>query len=124
MWIQVNKETKRIEAFVERCNGFPIAKNKCDLIEVDHVPKEWPYYKYIDNEFKLDEEYMLSTKENELLRDIRVQRELECFSYINRGVLWYETLTIEQKNELKIWYQNWLDAPQTREIPSKPTWLI
>lgn len=57
------------------------------------------------------------------LSAIRAQRETECFSVINRGTLWYEKLTAEQKNELSVWYQNWLDAPQTGIIPAKPEWL-
>lgn len=60
---------------------------------------------------------------NANLSVIRAQRETECFSVINRGTLWYEKLTAEQKNELSVWYQNWLDAPQTGIIPAKPEWL-
>ena len=56
----------------------------------------------------------------ELLRKLR---EKECFSYINRGSFWYETLTDEQKKELKIWYQGWLDITETQVEPVKPTWL-
>ena len=54
---------------------------------------------------------------------IRYRRENECFPIINRGSLWYDTLTDEQKAELSVWYHAWLDAPQTMVIPTKPTWL-
>lgn len=57
------------------------------------------------------------------LIELRHQREEECFSVINRGALWYDRLTEEQKQELSAWYQAWLDAPQTNVVPAKPAWL-
>lgn len=57
------------------------------------------------------------------LIELRNQREEECFSVINRGALWYDRLTEEQKKELSAWYQAWLDAPQTNVVPTKPAWL-
>lgn len=57
------------------------------------------------------------------LEGIRQRRENECFSIINRGGLWYDKLTTEQKNELSAWYEAWLDAPQTKVIPAKLEWL-
>lgn len=54
---------------------------------------------------------------------IRERREKECFKFINRGSLWYDTLTAEQKAELAVWYRAWLDAPQTLVVPAKPSWL-
>lgn len=55
--------------------------------------------------------------------DIRVQRSEECFPIINRGALWYDKLADEQKEELSSWYEEWLNAPETGIIPSKPTWI-
>lgn len=54
---------------------------------------------------------------------IRERRANVCFPVINRGKLWYDSLTREQLNELKIWYKAWLDAPETLSIPASPTWL-
>ena len=54
---------------------------------------------------------------------IRQRREKECFTIINRGVLWYNCLTIEQKAELNGWYHNWLNATETGVIPPRPSWL-
>lgn len=54
---------------------------------------------------------------------IRLRREKECFSYINRGKLWYDRLTLKQFEELEDWYQAWLDAPKTLCIPGRPVWL-
>ena len=69
----------------------------------------------------------------QILDTLRARREEECFSIINRGVLWYNTLTTEQQQELNTWYQAWLNVPQVyletkptdieTIIPTKPTWL-
>lgn len=77
------------------------------------------------------------TKE-EVLDLLRTRREEECFPIINRGVLWYNLLTDEQRLELDKWYKEWLDITDTYRntykrnsefdietiIPSKPSWLI
>ena len=77
------------------------------------------------------------TKE-EVLDFLRTRREEECFPIINRGVLWYNLLTDEQRLELGKWYKEWLDITDTYRntykrnsefdietiIPSKPSWLI
>lgn len=55
---------------------------------------------------------------------LRIKREEECFPYINRGTLWYERLTAEQRAELNDWYEAWLDVTETKVIPEKPEWLI
>ena len=66
---------------------------------------------------------IVETEEDKLnsLRDIR---QVECFSIINRGQLWYDNLTYAQKQELKVWYNAWLDVTETRVIPTKPKWLV
>ena len=53
----------------------------------------------------------------------RRRREQECFSVINRGWLWYEDLTADQKSELRTWYKAWLDGTPTQTVPEKPAWL-
>lgn len=57
------------------------------------------------------------------LNKLREQREYECFSIINRGELWYARLTEQQKQELDVWYQAWLDVTDTKIIPTKPSWI-
>lgn len=54
---------------------------------------------------------------------IRARRESECFSIINRGKLWYESLTQEQTIELRSWYYAWLNAPETGIVPPRPKWI-
>lgn len=63
--------------------------------------------------------YDRKTLENTL----RVRRELECFPIVNRGKLWYDLLTNDQLEELRTWYNKWLDATRTLIAPIKPIWL-
>ena len=62
-------------------------------------------------------------KRKALCDDLRKRRETECFSYINRGQLWYDRLSDEQKSELQIWYADWLKVTDTLTAPEKPSWL-
>lgn len=67
----------------------------------------------------------------ELLSLLRLRREMECFSIVNRGQVWYDNLTQIQKEEIKLWYRNWLDVTDNycdginidTIIPNKPIWL-
>ena len=71
-------------------------------------------------------EYLLRKNKYESdlnLNNIRARREMECFSIINRGELWYNKLSEEQKTELLTWYEAWLDAPQTGIVPEKLEWI-
>lgn len=61
--------------------------------------------------------------DQELIEELRQQREEECFSIINRGALWYNTLTEEQLTELQTWYKAWLDVTETKIVPKKPIWI-
>ena len=54
---------------------------------------------------------------------LRVERDAECFSVINRGWLWYDTLTEKQTKELRKWYKDWLDVTETKKKPDRPSWL-
>lgn len=65
------------------------------------------------------EEELLENRKNE----IRKKREEECFPIINRGTLWYNKLTDEQKIELSNWYDAWLNAPETLKIPEILSWI-
>lgn len=62
--------------------------------------------------------------ENIILNELRDRRDCECFQIINRGQFWYDTLSDTQKEELRNWYQEWLDVTETKIIPEKPEWLI
>lgn len=55
--------------------------------------------------------------------NLRSLRERDCFPIINRGQLWYQTLTKDQLTELNKWYKDWLDVTKTLVVPTKPSWL-
>jgi hypothetical protein len=55
--------------------------------------------------------------------ELRDRRKLECYPIVNRGQVWYDTLTSEQRRELSSWYTAWLDVTETLEVPEKPFWL-
>lgn len=79
------------------------------------------FYEYMQtDEYKAKAAAFADQVEIETLRQ---RREAECFSVINRGALWFNRLTEEQKAELDIWYQEWLDVTETRTVPDKPSWL-
>lgn len=55
---------------------------------------------------------------------IRERRQIECFNFVdNRSQLWWNHLSNEQKEELNKWYEAWLNAPETKVIPEKPSWI-
>lgn len=64
-----------------------------------------------------------TNNEKNRLQYLRDVRDVECFSIINRGGLWYKGLTEIQLQELEIWYNNWLDITETKTIPTKPDWI-
>lgn len=55
-----------------------------------------------------------------ILRRLRTNR---VFPIINRSNMWFNSLTQQQKNELQIWYQAWLDVTDTLVVPDRPAWL-
>lgn len=55
--------------------------------------------------------------------EFRRRREIECFAVVNRGQLWYETISLQQIIELRAWYKAWLNVTQTMVVPEKPAWL-
>ena len=81
------------------------------------------YYLSDGNVLVKNEDKQKEIEENRELNNLRTQREKACFSYINRGELWYSKLTTKQKDELNVWYQAWLDVTSTKVIPETPEWL-
>lgn len=61
--------------------------------------------------------------EEQIKANIRANREEKCFPIINRGQLWYDTLTEAQHNELAVWYRAWLDATETMVEPNDLDWV-
>ena len=87
------------------------------------VTDENGYYNYCIVDGKLTERDKTQDIANAYLADLRRRRERECFSVINRGQLWYSTLTPEQMAELDDWYNSWLNVTKTRTIPTPLPWL-
>ena len=110
MWIHVNKKTRRIEGYTEFSLEDPLPNKGCELIEIREIPENWQYCRYENHQIILDKEYQLEKENEEKLM-------------VNRGKLWYDSLSNEQSIELQNWYQNWLDAPETMIIPTMPAWI-
>ena len=81
------------------------------------------YYLSKDNILVKSDDRQKEIEEQTELAHLRSQREKDCFPYINRGYLWYNSLSEKQKTELDSWYQAWLDVTETKVAPEKPEWL-
>jgi hypothetical protein len=81
------------------------------------------YYLSKSNTLVKSDDKQKEIEDQRELSVLRSQREKVCFSYINRGELWYSKLTLEQKEELDTWYQAWLDVTDTKVVPETPDWL-
>jgi hypothetical protein len=57
------------------------------------------------------------------INELKDKREIECFSVINRGILWYNKLDSEKIEQLEKWYNDWLNITETLIVPTKPDWL-
>lgn len=102
--------------------SFPITD---DMIEVDEetlkrigTDKKFDIEKQTVVDF--DNSFLIEQAE---LNELRKRREEECFAVVNRGKLWYNTLTIEQEYELQEWYFAWLNVTETKLIPERPAWV-
>lgn len=86
-----------------------------DMVDIDYL---------VLNEIGLTKQYVNGQIVDYVNLDLlRARRENECFSVVNRGKLWYESLTEVQIIELRHWYNAWLDVTETKVIPTKPNWL-
>ena len=80
-------------------------------------------YKYENGNLLYDANKHSVVEHERYLTELREMREKECFPIINRGMLWYNTLTEDQVTELGQWYQAWLDVTDTLVIPVMPEWI-
>ena len=92
--------------------------------DIDIFADEFRAYKYDNGQLILDPIKLDELNNERLMDDLRHKRERNCFTYVNRGELWYSRLSEIQKEELSVWYQAWLDVTTTKIIPNKPDWLI
>ena len=121
MFIQIEKNPDGSHAFQV---GGSLEKGWAVIPEYIEIPDTFPY---VNIEVDGDMVVSMTAGEEIILEltvgDLRYMRETQCFPIINRGALWYDRLTAEQKEELNIWYQAWLDVTETKIIPDKPIWL-
>ena len=92
--------------------------------DIDTFADEFRAYKYDNGQLTLDSIKLDELNNERLMDDLRHKREINCFTYVNRGELWYSRLSEIQKEELSVWYQAWLDVTTTKISPDKPDWLI
>lgn len=120
--IQEVKEQGHYEVIKEYENNGKDVKWVVDVEGVKYQPK-----RTVKEHIKV---YVLYNKE-EMLNILREKRENICFKIVNRGELWYNRLTDEQKQDLDNWYQEWLDITDkyvygmniNTIIPITPVWL-
>jgi hypothetical protein len=62
--------------------------------------------------------------------DLRKLRIAECFSVVDRSKIWWDTLSEQQVNEIKDWYNEWLNIPNEQlsslerlPLPIRPSFL-
>lgn len=65
---------------------------------------------------------LLSTVPEAYKQYLRERRQRECFSIVDRAC-WYDSLTYEQKQEVQVWRNAWLNVTETYVIPTKPIWI-
>ena len=94
-----------------------------DPEDIDHFLAHWQSYKAQDGKALFDEAQDTSLAEESEKETLRQRRQTECFSFVNRGQLWYATLSIKQLAELTAWYTAWLKVTETKTVPERPVWL-
>lgn len=88
-----------------------------------HFSECFTAYKVQNGTAIFDKERQTSQEQEQKKASLRLQRETDCFSVINRGQLWYEGITLPQLLELRSWYKAWLNVTETLVVPKKPAWL-
>ena len=100
-------------------NGIEVA----DPEDLESFIDTFRAYRYENGSLLLDETKLQQVNDTRIVDELRLKRQKVCFPYINRGELWYNRLSSEQKDELNVWYQAWLDVTNTKVIPETPEWL-
>ncbi len=80
-------------------------------------------YRLSDGMLVKDDEKDAATRLEQQKEQLRSRRKDECFTYVNRGQLWYTALSVKQLAELTAWYKAWLNVTDTLTVPDKPSWL-
>lgn len=80
-------------------------------------------FKLADGKLVFDSEKDDANRLESEKASLRERREKECFSVVNRGWIWYSTLTLSQWRELRTWYIAWLKVTETMTPPERPSWV-
>lgn len=91
--------------------------------DIDHFLAHWQSYRSKDGKALFDEEQDAALAVESEKQTLRQRRQTECFVFVNRGQLWYATLSVKQLAELTAWYTAWLKVTETKTIPDRPAWL-
>lgn len=121
MYIKIEKNPDGSHTFQ---TGGHLEQGWAVIPENLEIPDTFPYVNIeVDGNIVVSMTVGEETVPELTIGDLRYMRDIQCFPIINRGALWYDRLTTEQKEELNTWYQAWLDVTETKIIPDKPTWL-
>lgn len=91
--------------------------------DFDSFLDRFDVFKLVDGKLVRDKEKEEADRRESELVSLRERRETECFSVVNRGWIWYSSLTLSQWRELRTWYLAWLNVTVTKEIPERPAWI-
>ena len=115
-----------MKAQIDENNYFvQINTDDCN-IEIEDYNFEYPckFYRRVNGKNIFSKKKYNDFLNMEKLMDLRNRREAECFSFINRSDQFYwNQFTLEQKEEARQWYVDWLKVTDTLKPPSKPRWL-
>lgn len=88
-----------------------------------HFEENFNAYKVRDGTAVFDEARFAALHDEAEKQNLRDRRQTECFAFVNRGQLWYATLSVKQLAELTAWYKDWLKVTETKVVPERPAWL-
>lgn len=91
--------------------------------DIDYFLAHWQSYQVQDGKALFDEEQDTALAVESEKEALRQRRQTECFTFVNRGQLWYAALSVKQLAELTAWYTAWLKVTETKTIPERPVWL-
>jgi hypothetical protein len=118
---------KTPEQFAEEINGVVVTvpdTYNIRNVSIDH------FVKNNNGEYSFSSQKYYETLNGDKLNKLRRKRKWYCFNIINRGQVWYNTLTEQEQEELQEWYQEWLDITSDPDLnldnpilPTPPAWL-
>lgn len=79
-------------------------------------------YKLVDGILVKDEQRAIMLANELKCNILREQRNRECFAICDRAC-WFDALTEEQKEEVRVWRKAWLDVTDTLIVPKTPDWI-